>query len=279
MLPTVPTTDRKAPPPSEAAIPTTDRKGPPPAVAKRSSATARPPPCCAATDDVEQIQQNLDAVDLKIAGLRRDGKPKTGPPTKPRRAASPVEEVPSAPLQNGETELQRTFRMRKLSNASMMSNGTPSPAKAAKAAKAACQKKAPVALPKQKAATFKAAATSVVACVRMANTNAADEAKVKGWSPPSQSKCGCCTKTVYAMEKLEADGSVYHKACFKCSQCTKTVGLGSYASLGGKIYCKPHFKQLFKLKGNYDEGFGSTQHKMKWVRSDSQDSNQDESEA
>eukprot|EP00211_Chloroparvula_japonica_P004555 CAMPEP_0119133618 /NCGR_PEP_ID=MMETSP1310-20130426/13461_1 /TAXON_ID=464262 /ORGANISM="Genus nov. species nov., Strain RCC2339" /LENGTH=620 /DNA_ID=CAMNT_0007124317 /DNA_START=224 /DNA_END=2086 /DNA_ORIENTATION=+ len=32
----------------------------------------------------------------------------------------------------------------------------------------------------------------------------------------------------------------------------------------GEYFCKPHFKQLFKLKGNYDEGFGGEQHKNKW---------------
>jgi len=41
--------------------------------------------------------------------------------------------------------------------------------------------------------------------------------------------------------------------------------LGNYASLKGEYYCKPHFKQLFKLRGNYDEGFGGTQHKQKWL--------------
>lgn len=40
--------------------------------------------------------------------------------------------------------------------------------------------------------------------------------------------------------------------------------MGNYASLHGKIYCKPHFKQLFKSKGNYDEGFGHKQHKELW---------------
>jgi len=30
--------------------------------------------------------------------------------------------------------------------------------------------------------------------------------------------------------------------------------LGNYAALEGKFYCKPHFKQLFALKGNYNEG-------------------------
>lgn len=42
------------------------------------------------------------------------------------------------------------------------------------------------------------------------------------------------------------------------------LAVGSYAALGGKIYCKPHFKQLFKAKGNYSEGFGVEQHKHKW---------------
>ena len=41
---------------------------------------------------------------------------------------------------------------------------------------------------------------------------------------------------------------------------------GTYASLVGVIYCKTHFKQLFKAKGNYDEGFGREQHKKKWVK-------------
>lgn len=36
-----------------------------------------------------------------------------------------------------------------------------------------------------------------------------------------------------------------------------------------QIFCKPHFKQLFKLKGNYSEGFGSAQHKHKWDRAQS----------
>lgn len=40
--------------------------------------------------------------------------------------------------------------------------------------------------------------------------------------------------------------------------------LGNFAALQGKLFCKPHFKQLFKLKGNYDEGFGRQQHKRNW---------------
>lgn len=40
--------------------------------------------------------------------------------------------------------------------------------------------------------------------------------------------------------------------------------LWNYASLHNNIYCKPHFNQLFKAKGNYDEGFGHRPHKELW---------------
>ena len=53
---------------------------------------------------------------------------------------------------------------------------------------------------------------------------------------------------------VQADEKIYHKKCFKCSECSKILSTGTYAALQGKIFCKPHFKQLFKLKGNYDEG-------------------------
>lgn len=42
------------------------------------------------------------------------------------------------------------------------------------------------------------------------------------------------------------------------------ASLGNYASLHSNVYCKPHFCQLFKAKGNYDEGFGHRPHKELW---------------
>lgn len=50
-----------------------------------------------------------------------------------------------------------------------------------------------------------------------------------------------------------------------------TRSTGTYAALQGKIYCKAHFKQLFKMKGNYDEGFGREQHKTKWAKKDGEE--------
>ncbi|KAL6057210.1 Zinc-binding domain present in Lin-11, Isl-1, Mec-3 [Balamuthia mandrillaris] len=78
-------------------------------------------------------------------------------------------------------------------------------------------------------------------------------------------KCEACGKTVYSMEGMKADDKYFHKSCLKCEHCQCVLKLGNYAALDGKYYCKPHFKQLFALKGNYNEGFGSKQHKTKWI--------------
>jgi len=80
----------------------------------------------------------------------------------------------------------------------------------------------------------------------------------------TNSKCLVCQKTVYPMDKISADGKDFHKTCFRCKECHKVLSLGNYAALQGVFYCKPHFKQLFKMKGNYDEGFGREQHKTQW---------------
>jgi len=81
-------------------------------------------------------------------------------------------------------------------------------------------------------------------------------------------RCVKCDERVYVAEKVSVDGQVYHKACFRCSVdgCKKKLSPGTYAAMQGTLYCKPCFKKMFKLKGNYDEGFGKEQHKMKWQR-------------
>ncbi|XP_051769097.1 LIM domain and actin-binding protein 1 isoform X2 [Ctenopharyngodon idella] len=82
---------------------------------------------------------------------------------------------------------------------------------------------------------------------------------------PVQERCVSCQKTVYPVEKLIANQQIYHKTCFRCAFCSTKLSLVSYASLQGSIYCKPHFNQLFKSKGNYDEGFGLRPHKEMWT--------------
>lgn len=76
--------------------------------------------------------------------------------------------------------------------------------------------------------------------------------------------CATCSKSVYPMERMAADDKVYHKTCFRCTECHNMLSLGNFAAMKGVYYCRPHFKQLFRLKGNYDEGFGREQHKKKW---------------
>ncbi|KAG7278896.1 hypothetical protein CRUP_036410 [Coryphaenoides rupestris] len=82
--------------------------------------------------------------------------------------------------------------------------------------------------------------------------------------PAVRETCIACLKTVYPLERLVADQHVYHSTCFRCVHCSMKLSLGSYASLHGNVYCKPHFSQLFKAKGNYDEGFGHRPHKELW---------------
>ncbi|XP_033994540.1 LIM domain and actin-binding protein 1-like isoform X2 [Trematomus bernacchii] len=91
-----------------------------------------------------------------------------------------------------------------------------------------------------------------------------EQPKAPWFSAPVRETCVHCKKTVYLLEELVVLEHVYHKSCFRCFHCRNTLSLGNYASLHGKIYCKPHFSQLFKAKGNYDEGFGHRPHKELW---------------
>ncbi|XP_057701144.1 LIM domain and actin-binding protein 1-like isoform X2 [Corythoichthys intestinalis] len=94
----------------------------------------------------------------------------------------------------------------------------------------------------------------------------------KKFFPPAKETCVACNKTVYPLERLSALQHIYHKSCFRCSHCSTKLSLGNFASLHGNVYCKPHFSQLFKAKGNYDEGFGHRPHKELWtVRKDGDD--------
>lgn len=81
---------------------------------------------------------------------------------------------------------------------------------------------------------------------------------------PVRESCVMCLKTVYPLERLVANQQIYHNTCFRCAHCNTKLSLVNYASLHSNVYCKPHFCQLFKAKGNYDEGFGHRPHKELW---------------
>jgi len=79
-------------------------------------------------------------------------------------------------------------------------------------------------------------------------------------------ECVVCNKRVYAMEKAEISGKIYHKTCFRCSHCKCLLRLDTFTQNQGVLFCKPHYTQLFKIKGNYDEGFGRETGKQIWAK-------------
>uniref|UniRef100_A0A3Q3EAK0 LIM zinc-binding domain-containing protein n=1 Tax=Labrus bergylta TaxID=56723 RepID=A0A3Q3EAK0_9LABR len=83
---------------------------------------------------------------------------------------------------------------------------------------------------------------------------------------PAKEMCSACLTPVYPMEKMVANKLVLHNSCFCCKHCKKKLSIHNYSSLYGEFYCISHYQQLFKRKGNYDEGFGHKQHKDHWLQ-------------
>nr|XP_020471006.1 xin actin-binding repeat-containing protein 2-like isoform X2 [Monopterus albus] len=101
---------------------------------------------------------------------------------------------------------------------------------------------------------------------------AAPAKEIKKIRIPESELCRVCRKRVYPMELLIADKQNFHKSCFRCEHCRGKLSLGNYSSLHGRMYCTAHYKQLFKSKGNYDEGFGQKPHKDLWNNKNQQNS-------
>ncbi|KAL6467803.1 hypothetical protein MHYP_G00234800 [Metynnis hypsauchen] len=78
--------------------------------------------------------------------------------------------------------------------------------------------------------------------------------------------CSACQTQVYPMERIVADKHILHINCFCCKHCKKKLSINSYSALYGEFYCTSHYQQLFKQKGNYDEGFGYRQRKDSWLQ-------------
>ncbi|GLD51397.1 uncharacterized protein AKAME5_000446300 [Lates japonicus] len=69
---------------------------------------------------------------------------------------------------------------------------------------------------------------------------------------------------------MVANKLILHNNCFCCKHCQKKLSVHNYSSLYGEFYCISHYQQLFKRKGNYDEGFGHKQHKDRWLQKNKQ---------
>ncbi|KAM9377055.1 F-actin-monooxygenase mical2b isoform 2-T2 [Pholidichthys leucotaenia] len=57
--------------------------------------------------------------------------------------------------------------------------------------------------------------------------------------------CHFCSKRVYVMERLSAEGYFFHRECFRCDVCKCTLRLGGHMfdSQEEKFYCKLHYTQ------------------------------------
>lgn len=105
------------------------------------------------------------------------------------------------------------------------------------------------------------------------------KAKLSKFQPACQEMCSACLKPVYPMERITADKYIFHKTCFCCKQCKKKLSMYNYTPLHGEFYCIFHYQQLFRRKGNYDEGFGHVQHKNRWLLRNTADIMSNESDA
>ncbi|XP_055078587.1 F-actin-monooxygenase mical2b isoform X2 [Periophthalmus magnuspinnatus] len=77
--------------------------------------------------------------------------------------------------------------------------------------------------------------------------NAAPCVSRRGFAPSlgGSDTCHFCSKRVYVMERLSADGHFFHRDCFRCDVCNCVLRLGThtYDSREGKFYCKVHYAQ------------------------------------
>ncbi|XP_046728913.1 protein-methionine sulfoxide oxidase mical3b isoform X3 [Silurus meridionalis] len=55
--------------------------------------------------------------------------------------------------------------------------------------------------------------------------------------------CYFCSRRVYVMERLSAEGKFFHRSCFQCTHCSSTLRLSNYGydEVQGKFYCKQHY--------------------------------------
>ncbi|CAO3699511.1 unnamed protein product [Rhizopus stolonifer] len=56
--------------------------------------------------------------------------------------------------------------------------------------------------------------------------------------------CSICTRTVYVIEKVEANGRIYHKTCFKCKDEGCRLTLANFHYHSGDLFCPKHVPKL-----------------------------------
>uniref|UniRef100_A0A453K319 LIM zinc-binding domain-containing protein n=1 Tax=Aegilops tauschii subsp. strangulata TaxID=200361 RepID=A0A453K319_AEGTS len=77
--------------------------------------------------------------------------------------------------------------------------------------------------------------------------------KVSSAFAGTREKCFGCSKTVYPIERVTVNNTMYHKSCFKCCHGGCTISPSNYIAHEGKLFCKHHHTQLIKEKGNFSQ--------------------------
>eukprot|EP00794_Sanderia_malayensis_P009132 gene9132-10105_t len=57
--------------------------------------------------------------------------------------------------------------------------------------------------------------------------------------------CARCKGTVYLMERLQVEGKLFHRVCFKCSTCDTLLRMGTYRYIPveDEFYCDQHYRK------------------------------------
>ncbi|VDP79400.1 unnamed protein product [Echinostoma caproni] len=56
--------------------------------------------------------------------------------------------------------------------------------------------------------------------------------------------CTACSKPAYPAERLEADGKLFHVACFRCANCSTLLQRGAWNFRGKNYYCNPCHRRI-----------------------------------
>ncbi len=84
--------------------------------------------------------------------------------------------------------------------------------------------------------------SSSIAASNTNGNNGTTSRKISG----SSETCHFCTKRVYVVERMTAEGKFFHRSCFRCDYCNILLRLGSYVyhregtPFAGKFFCIPH---------------------------------------
>ncbi|KAF5404684.1 Xin actin-binding repeat-containing protein 2 [Paragonimus heterotremus] len=57
-------------------------------------------------------------------------------------------------------------------------------------------------------------------------------------------RCNICGQAAYPVERLEADGQVFHVACFRCHHCSTMLQRGGWNQHGTNYFCNPCHRRI-----------------------------------